>query len=169
MGRAFLGSRSTANPQATVSRQLPNRSKQMPKRPFQSSSPSERISAFRMRNLPTWQKVISLENLPQQTRGGSAPPKRLMARLLNPSEGIKPFRARAPTQKQLMRRMQWQQQPSQQQMTLRNRNAAMTLIEALVFKSGSGVAGRIIRALMLSASAIADAANQTWTEAVRYD
>ena len=35
-------------------------------------------------------------------------------------------------------------------------------------KSGSGLAGRILSALMISAGAIADAAQVSWTNAVRY-
>ena len=34
-------------------------------------------------------------------------------------------------------------------------------------KNGSGIAGRIISALMLPANSLAGAANQTWTDAVR--
>ena len=36
-------------------------------------------------------------------------------------------------------------------------------------KNGSGIARRIISALMLSAISLAGAANQTWTDAVRYN
>ena len=36
-------------------------------------------------------------------------------------------------------------------------------------KNGYGIAGRIISALILSANSLAGAANQTWTDAVRYN